>query len=243
MERPLARVSPLGCAFVPAAALGVVLLAIALGCDASGPVGRVEECPDELQAGLRAATSCAATLGAVEGRVVDADEGTPIVGAIVATSPATRTTLTDADGRFEIDRIDLTGGDVALAVTAARSGYLSDSKSVTLRPEDGRATVGLRLRSPEGPVLVGGLTLSVLVRHAGVPYAGGSVEVLDVSGAVVSTATTDANGFAFFTLSEAGAYTVRATATIAGRPFRAVGGTSVNAGSVAYVELDLRQAF
>lgn len=225
------------------AAAMTALLPLVAGCGDSGAFDPGGECPETGQAGLVAALSCAPTHGAVEGRVVDSSTGDGIVGAVVATSPATGTALTGSDGRFEIQGIELGEGPVALSVTAARAGYASDSRSVTLDPGSPRVSVELGLNPGPGPPPIQGGTLNVLVRHRGSGFGGASVELFDASGASLETATTDANGFALFGGLVAGAYTVRATATIAERPFHAVGGASVSAGSTPFVQLDLRQEF
>lgn len=224
--------------FARRAGLLVLILPLLAACESSPTVPGLD-CPDP----VRADPDCPPTDGAVEGRVIDGETGEPIVGALVATSPSTGTALSDGEGRFEIEGIDLTEGDVALAVTAVRSGYVSDSEVVILRSEAPLVAVELALSRATTPPVPTGQQLIVRVEHRDSAFAGATVDVLDVSGAVLASATSDANGFAVVVPIDPGTYTVRATATIAGRPFAATEGVQVSAGRTAFVELELRQVF
>lgn len=125
---------------------GLALILVSVGaCGSSSSTLGPPDCPDVLQAGLVAATTCVATHGAVEGRVLDAADNEPVVGALVGTNPATSTALTDAEGRFEIEGIALEAGPRQLSVTASREGYLSTSSEVVLSGETARVGVDLPL--------------------------------------------------------------------------------------------------
>lgn len=195
-----------------------------------------------LQAGLTPATSCLATHGAVEGRVLSAADGRPIVGAVVATTPATVTALTDAGGRFEIAGIPLDATERRLSVTAVKPGFSAASTVVSLDPVSARVEVDLPL-VPIGSPPSSGATLSVRVLHRDAPVRGARVEVLHPSGERVAETTSDAEGFALFGEVEPGSWTVRGSATIAGRPFEGFAGITIEPGRDALVEVHLRQVF
>lgn len=126
------------------AGLALILVVVEACGSSSSPIGP-PDCPDVLQAGLVAATSCVPTHGAVEGRVLDAADGGPVVGALVGTNPATNTALTDAEGGFAIEGIALEENPRQLSVTASKEGYLSTSSEVVLSAETARAGVDLPL--------------------------------------------------------------------------------------------------
>jgi uncharacterized repeat protein (TIGR01451 family) len=86
--------------------------------------------------------------------------------------------------------------------------------------------------------------LNVLVTNRnGEPQSGADVSVADATGAVVSMAATDANGFALFSGLNEGAYTVSAATTISGFDFRASGGTNIVGGETSFLQLTLARDF
>ncbi|MDX1624634.1 MAG: carboxypeptidase-like regulatory domain-containing protein, partial [Gemmatimonadota bacterium] len=206
---------------VPALALAVALpLAVA--------------CADDEGAVLEQDTE---ETGSISGTVTNSETGEPIVGALVGTSPATTTSLTDASGNFTISNV-ATG---SYAVTASKEGFESNSTTVSVS-EGATATANI----PLDPITVdvpttGDLNVKV-VRRNGDPVEGATVEVLDSEGAaVVDAVETNAEGFALFDGLDPQSVTVRATKDISGFPFRASAGTNIEAGEVAFVELTLRR--
>ncbi|MDH3404456.1 MAG: carboxypeptidase regulatory-like domain-containing protein [Acidobacteriota bacterium] len=106
------------------------------------------------------------TVGAVEGRVVDADTGNPLAGAEV--SVGARRLTTGEDGRFAADAIDAG----LLTLSARKTAYQAGGASVTIEPA-GRASALIELE----PVRIG--TVGGVVRDArtGAPIGGARVAV------------------------------------------------------------------
>ena len=69
--------------------------------------------------------------GTISGQVTSS-QGGPVVGALVGTSPATSTGLTDANGNYSITNIPIASGGSSYAVTASKEGFTSASASTTL---------------------------------------------------------------------------------------------------------------
>jgi subtilisin family serine protease len=83
---------------------------------------------------------------AIRGRVTDANDGLPIVGATVRATPGGQWGRTDADGRYEL-RV-LAG---SYTVEATSEGYVPASQAVTVR-RDRTVTADLVLRAPRAEV-------------------------------------------------------------------------------------------
>ena len=66
--------------------------------------------------------------GSVTGKVVDGETYLPLAGALVTTTPASVALLTDADGKFTIEKIQ--SGEVAVIVK--KKDYLSNTLSVAI---------------------------------------------------------------------------------------------------------------
>ena len=183
------------------------------------------------------------TTGSISGTVTSS-QGGPVVGALVGTSPATSTGLTDAQGRYSITNIPIPGGSAAYAVTATKEGFESASASTTLTTASPNATVNLVLTEPVVPPPPTNGSLNVLVTNReGVPQSGASVTVANSSGATVTSGTTNAQGFFLVPTILAGSYTVSAEKEISGITFRAAGGVNVVAGETSFIQLTLTRDF
>ncbi|HUF89218.1 MAG TPA: carboxypeptidase-like regulatory domain-containing protein, partial [Gemmatimonadota bacterium] len=122
--------------------------------------------------------------GSISGQVTVSPGGAPVVGALVGTSPATSTGLTDANGNYSITNIPIPGGSASYAVTASKEGLTSASASTTLTTAAPSAVVNLVLTQPTVPPPVTMGSLNVLVTNReGVPQADASVTVANASGA------------------------------------------------------------
>jgi uncharacterized repeat protein (TIGR01451 family) len=180
------------------------------------------------------------TTGTISGQVTSSAGG-PIVGALVGTSPATNTGLTDANGNYSITNVPIPGGSAVYAVTASAAGFQSASTSVTLTTAIPTATANLVLTA--GAVETEG-SLNVLVTNReGTPQSGATVTVNDASGATVTSGTTNAQGFFLVPTIDAGSYTVFASHDISGVEFQAAGGVNVVAGETAFIQLTLSRDF
>lgn len=73
--------------------------------------------------------------GSVTGVVLDGEDYTPLEGVLVSTSPASSTTLTNAEGVFEFNKVK--EGEVA--VTARKNDFLSGSVSVAVYENESTA--------------------------------------------------------------------------------------------------------
>ncbi|HYO47157.1 MAG TPA: carboxypeptidase-like regulatory domain-containing protein, partial [Gemmatimonadota bacterium] len=183
------------------------------------------------------------TTGSISGTVTSSAGG-PVVGALVGTSPATSTGLTDAAGHYSITNIPIPGGSAAYAVTASKQDLISASASTTLTTAAPNATVNLVLTVPVVPPLPTTGSLNVLVTNReGTPQSGAAVTVLNSTGATVTSGTTNAQGFLLVPSITAGSYTVTAAKTISGIDFRAAGGVNVVAGETAFIQLTLTRDF
>lgn len=183
------------------------------------------------------------TTGTISGTVTSS-QGGPIVGALVGTSPATSTGLTDAQGRYSITNIPIPGGSASYAVTASKEGFESASASTTLTTQSPTATVNLVLTAQVDPPPPTQGSLNVLVTNReGTPQVGATVTVSNAQGAVVTSGTTNAQGFFLVPTIEQGSYTVTAEHEISGIEFRAAGGVNVVAGETAFIQLTLSRDF
>jgi uncharacterized repeat protein (TIGR01451 family) len=187
------------------------------------------------------------TTGSISGKVTIEGTSTPVIGALVGTTPATSTALTNAEGNYSIQNIPIpTTGSASFAVTASKQGLTTGAAgtaTVTLSAAAPNATANLALSEDVDQVGTTG-NLQVLVTDRNGEPQSDAVVVAKLAGATDSlTATTDAAGFAIFNNVTAGAYTVRATKTIAGIPFRASGGANVVAGQTAFLQLTLGRDF
>jgi TolB protein len=70
--------------------------------------------------------------GSIEGRVLTFENGTPVAGASVTTSPATGAFVTDGEGRFTI--ADVESGPYNLSVR--KSGFRANTLSVAVRDDE-----------------------------------------------------------------------------------------------------------
>ena len=73
--------------------------------------------------------------GSVSGVVLDGEDYSPLEGVLISTSPASSTTLTDAEGTFEFSKVK--EGEVA--VTARKNDFLSGSVSVAVYENEATA--------------------------------------------------------------------------------------------------------
>ena len=181
--------------------------------------------------------------GTISGTVTSSVGGTPIVGALVGTSPATNTGLTDANGNYSITNIPITGTSSVFAVTASASGFQSASTSVTLTADDPDADADLVLTpTTEEEETEGSLNVLVTNRQ-GTPQPGVNVAVVSAAGDTVQSGVTDAQGFFLVPTILAGSYTVSASQEQGGILFRAAGGVNVVAGETAFIQLTLSRDF
>ena len=132
--------------------------------------------------------------GSITGSVTDAEDGSPIAGAMV--SNGTRTATTDATGQYTIT--DVPPG--TYQVTASKSGYQSSSLMVTV-VAGGTGIANLSLLEV---ILPGCIIGSVTNAEDGAPVAGATVS----DG--TRTATTDASGEYTIADVPAGSYEVAA---------------------------------
>jgi hypothetical protein len=70
--------------------------------------------------------------GSLQGTILDGESYAPIEGVLVATNPASSTSLTGSNGIFEIEKV--IKGDVI--ITAHKNDYLSSSISVAVYEDD-----------------------------------------------------------------------------------------------------------
>ena len=183
------------------------------------------------------------TTGTISGTVTSSAGG-PIVGALVGTSPATNTGLTDANGNYSITNVPIPGGSASYAVTASAQGFQSASTSVTLTDDDPTATANLVLTPITGPEPPVNGSLNVLVTNRqGTPQSGVNVAVVNADGDTVQSGTTNAQGFFLVPTILAGSYTVSATQEQGGLVFHAAGGVNVVAGETAFIQLTLTRDF
>ncbi|HJQ72791.1 MAG TPA: carboxypeptidase regulatory-like domain-containing protein [Actinomycetota bacterium] len=180
------------------------------------------------------------TTGTISGQVTSSAGG-PIVGALVGTSPATNTGLTDANGNYSITNVPIPGGTAAYAVTASAAGFQSASTSVTLTTDDPTATANLVLTA--GAVETDGALNILVTNRQGTPQAGVAVAVVSATGDTVQSGTTDAQGFVLIPTIAAGSYTVTASQEQGGLVFVAAGGVNVVAGETAFIQLTLTRDF
>jgi len=73
--------------------------------------------------------------GSVTGVVLDGEDYAPLKGVLVSTSPASSTTLTNAEGVFEFSKVK----EGELAVTARKKDFLSGSVSVAVYENESTA--------------------------------------------------------------------------------------------------------
>ena len=73
--------------------------------------------------------------GSISGVVLDGEDYTPLEGVLISTSPASTTTLTNAEGLFEFNKVK--EGEVA--VTARKKDFLSGSVSVAVYEDESTA--------------------------------------------------------------------------------------------------------
>src|SRR5919106_3883157 len=181
------------------------------------------------------------SVGSISGTVTIEGTSTPIVGALVGTSPATTTALTDASGNYSIQNIPIPAtGTASFAVTASHPDFqtgANGTQTVTLTTTAPNADADLELTQVVTPVdTLGNLQVLVTDRN-GTAQSGATVVARRAGAADSLTGTTDANGFVVFNNVNRGAYTVRANKTIAGVPFQASGGVTVRAGETAFIQL------
>jgi uncharacterized repeat protein (TIGR01451 family) len=201
----------------------------------------VSACADD--EGATPADPSGPTTGSISGTVTSSAGGA-VVGALVGTSPATSTGLTDAAGRYSITNIPIPGGTAAYAVTASKEGLISASASTTLTTTAPNATVNLVLTVPTVPPPPTNGSLNVLVTNReGTPQSGAAVVVANASGATVTSGTTNAQGFLLVGTIAQGSYTVRASKDISGITFRAAGGVNIVAGETSFIQLTLTRDF
>jgi thermitase len=136
--------------------------------------------------------------GSISGSVTSAKDGSPIVGAMV--SDGTRTTTTDATGRYTI--VNLPAG--AYQVTASKAGYHSSSLTVSVL-SGGTAVADFSLNEV---IVPGSISGTVTSAKDGSPLVGATV----TDG--TRTTTTDATGK--YTIANVPSGTYEATASKSG---------------------------
>jgi len=185
--------------------------------------------------------------GTISGRVTIRGDGTPMVGAIVGTTPATILALTGADGRFEIRDVPIPG-PVTYQVTAVKDGFLPDSRPASLDEVIRAATVDLQL-TPPLPLLPippkGFANLEVLVtRQDGSPVAGAAVTILRLGSTTSSPVqVTGDDGRARFFPIGPGTYLVEASASILGFPFFGSAGAEVVLNRITQARVVVHRVF
>lgn len=151
--------------------------------------------------------------GAAEGKVVDAINGTPLLGALVTAQDKNdgfrdiSTVATNNDGIYNIS---LPSGDYRLEYTLP--GYQSTTQDVTVEPMQ-TVTTNMVLQidlAHSGEGVVGVHVISALTGEAVPGVAVELIEGINVtSGDVVETCTTDANGHCLFENLYSGHYTAK----------------------------------
>ena len=66
--------------------------------------------------------------GSIQGMIIDGESYEPLEGVLIATNPASSTTLTDNTGNFGFDKVK----EGELTITAHKNDYLSNSMSVAI---------------------------------------------------------------------------------------------------------------
>lgn len=66
--------------------------------------------------------------GSISGTILDGDDYTPLSGVMVATNPASSSTLTNDDGTFELGKVE----EGEIAISAKKKDYLSNTISVSV---------------------------------------------------------------------------------------------------------------
>ena len=66
--------------------------------------------------------------GTIQGMIIDGESYSPLAGVLLSTNPASSTALTDAEGKFEFDKIKQ--GDVT--ITARKKDFLTNSVNVAV---------------------------------------------------------------------------------------------------------------
>ena len=66
--------------------------------------------------------------GSIQGVIIDGESYAPLEGVLIATNPASSTTLTDNTGNFGFDKVK----EGELTITAHKNDYLSNSMSVAI---------------------------------------------------------------------------------------------------------------
>ena len=66
--------------------------------------------------------------GSIQGVIIDGENYEPLEGVLIATNPASSTTLTDNTGNFGFDKVK----EGELTITAHKNDYLSNSMSVAI---------------------------------------------------------------------------------------------------------------
>lgn len=162
--------------------------------------------------------------GSIEG-VVSTQDGTPLGGVEIATSPSTGFAVTGAAGGYAIANVP----PGSYQVSASRSGYVPATKTADVSA-GGVGYVDFRLEPEVVPGMISG---RVTDSATGGPIAGAAVMTDPAS----SQVTTDADGRYMIADLAAGSYQVHAEA--AGYAPGDGGPAAVNAGQTTTVDLQL----
>jgi uncharacterized repeat protein (TIGR01451 family) len=173
-----------------------------------------------------------AETGTITGNVKD-NAGNNIVGAQVATSPATSFTLSDASGNFRIENVP--AGSVT--VIGTKEGFAADAEQVTVTAGE---TVNVNLILEAGATSTTGILSGIVVRTNGSPVPGVTVNILQggsCDGTPVTSTTTDSGGGFLVEDLAVGTYLACVTTTIGGQEFNGRAGFVINAGAVSTVTI------
>jgi len=139
------------------------------------------------------------------GRVFDIETQEPVEGAIIGTDESTDTTVSSADGTFELPGV-LVGDRI---INASRPGYDPLFLTIVVLAENAPLELGMAPASDDPPVPVFTIGGTITVQST-TDASGVSVVLVNSGGDVVGRLTTESNGrYGFFV--PAGTYTVRAT--------------------------------
>ncbi|MED4051937.1 carboxypeptidase regulatory-like domain-containing protein [Priestia megaterium] len=168
--------------------------------------------------------------GTVRGQVINEVTGNPIVNAIVSITNINGlpigSTVTDSNGNFSIPNLPPTN----VTVSAIASDFGSSSRSVILTSGE---TVTTTLSLAPNPGSINGIITS---EQTGEVISGATIQIFDLTSALVATVVSDNNGFYQFTSPTPGLYQVVSSANNFGS---SVQGAQVFSNQTTIVNLSL----